>query len=132
VLIAALGALLTVLVVAGFERGLVDGAAHARSCALAILVCASAGLTAALSQLRTWAARLVVAATLLATFMLIETPVLAASLYVSPLSARDWGLALAAAGIATAPLLVASALARSRDGLHAGAGAASASNGPLR
>ena len=80
-LIAALGTLLTVLVVAGFERGLAQDAAHARSFALAILVCASAGLTTALSRLRTWAARLVVAATLLATFALIEIPALAASLH---------------------------------------------------
>jgi hypothetical protein len=46
--------------VAGFERGLDVDAAHARSLALAILVCASAGLTAALSRLRTRGARLVV------------------------------------------------------------------------
>ncbi len=58
VLIAALGSLLTVLVVAGFERGLAQDTAHARSFALAILVCASAGLSTALSRLRTNAARL--------------------------------------------------------------------------
>jgi Ca2+-transporting ATPase len=123
VLIAALGTLLTVLVVAGFERGLAQDAAHARSFALAILVCASAGLTSALSRLRTWAARLVVAATLLATFALIEIPALAASLHLSPLSGRDCGLVLAVAFVAAAPILAASALARSRHGRRAGAAA---------
>ena len=73
--IAGLGALLTVLVVAGFQRGLADDAAYARSFALAMLVCTSAGLTAAISRLRTRAARLVVAATLLATLALLEIPV---------------------------------------------------------
>ena len=65
--------------------------AHARSFALAILVCASAGLTAALSRLRTRAARLVVAATLLATFGLLEIPSLAALLHLTPLHARGLG-----------------------------------------
>jgi len=125
-LIAGLGALLTVLVVAGFERGLADGAAHARSFALAILVCASGGLTAALSRLRTWAALLVVAATLLATFVLLEIPALAAWVHLTPLRALDWGLALGAAGVAAAPILVGSALARSRDCPRAGAGISSA------
>ena len=113
-LIAALGTLLTALVVAGFESGLAQNAAHARSFALAILVCASAGLTTALSRLRTTAARLVVAATLLATFVWLEIPALAASIDLAPLSARDWGLALAVAFVAAAPILVASALARAR------------------
>jgi Ca2+-transporting ATPase len=127
-LIAGLGALLTLLVVAGFERGLdgPGGAAHARSFALAILVCASAGLTAALSRLRTRAARGVVAATLLATFGLLEIPALAAIVRLSPLRAVDWGLALGAAAVAAAPLLAVSALARARDCPRAGAGVSTA------
>jgi Ca2+-transporting ATPase len=126
-LIAGLGTLLTLLVVAGFERGLGDprDVAHARSFALAILVCTSAGLTAALSRLRTRAARLVVASTLLATFALLEIPALAGWLHLAPLNALDWGLALGAAGVAAAPLLAASALARSRDCPRAGAGVSS-------
>jgi len=124
--IAGLGALLTALVVAGFERGLAVDAAHARSFALAILVCASAGLTAALSRLRTKAARFVVAATLLATCVLLEVPAFGAYLHLSPLHAQDWGLALAAAGVAAAPILVGWALARSRDCPPAVAGVSSA------
>ncbi|MFI5214943.1 MAG: cation-translocating P-type ATPase [Candidatus Limnocylindria bacterium] len=129
--IAGLGSLLTLLVVAGFEHGLTGELAHARSFALAILVCASAGLTAALSRLRTRAARLVVAVTLLATIALLEVPALAGSLHLAPLGALEWGLALAAGGVAAAPLLAASALARRRDCPRGGAGVSSApSEGP--
>ncbi len=124
--IVGLGALLTVLVVAGFERGLSHDVAHARSFALAILVCASAGLTAALSRLRTWAARLVVAATLFATFLLLEVPAFAAPLHLTPLHALDWALALVAAAIAGLPLLALSAFARSRNFPPVGAAAPSA------
>jgi len=129
-LIAGLGALLTLLVVAGFERSLDEprDVAHARSFALAILVCTSAGLATALSRLRTRAARLVVATTLLATFALLEIRALAGVFHLSPLSALDWALALGAAGVAAAPLLAVSALARTRDCPPAGAGVSSAAS----
>jgi len=104
--IAALGALLSVLVVAGFERGLAVDAAHARSLALAMLVCASAGLTAALSRLRTLAARLVVAATLLGSGLLLGAPRLAAALHAAPLQGSDWALALAVGAVAALPVLL--------------------------
>jgi Ca2+-transporting ATPase len=130
-LIAGLGSLLTLLVVAGFERALAGDVAHARSFALAILVCASAGLTAALSRLRTRAARLVVAVTLLSTIALLEIPALAGALHLAPLGAPGWALALGAAGIAAAALLAASALARRRNCLRPAAGVSSApSEGP--
>jgi Ca2+-transporting ATPase len=122
ILIASLGALLTVLVVAGFERGLAGGAVHARSFALAILVCTSAGLAAALSRLRTRGARLVVAATLLATFALLEIPMLASILHLAPLRGAEWAMALATAGVAGAPLLLASMRARAGVGRRAPAG----------
>ena len=78
-------------------------------------MCASAGLTTALSRLRTRAARLVVAVTLLATFVLLEIPPVAALFHLTPLPALDWCLALAAAGVAAVSLLTGSALARPRD-----------------
>jgi len=100
----AVGALLTLLVVAGYLRSLGEAdVAHGRSMALAVLAAASAAITAALSRLRTRAAWTIALGTLALTAGLIQTPGLAAALHVAPLHLDDW--AAAAAGGALAGVL---------------------------
>jgi len=96
-LIALVGGLVTILVVAGYvwnvkEQGSVE---HGRAMALGTLALASAALTAILSRLRTRAARFVTATTVLSSVVLIQTPALARALHLEPLHRLDWGLALA-------------------------------------
>lgn len=97
--IALVGAMLTAMVSAGYARSLGAGGdvAHARAMALALLTTASAGITAALSRLRTRSARGVTAATLALSAALIQIPSLAHLLHLQPLHLDDWGLALAGA-----------------------------------
>jgi len=96
--IAAVGALLTALLVAGYLRSLGSGGnvLHARAMALVGLTFASAALTATLSGLSTWVSRLVVGTTLALSLVLVQTPALAALLHLQPLHRDD--LAAAAAG----------------------------------
>jgi len=98
VVIAAASTLITVLIIAGYgygvgERGSVE---HARAMAIAGLTFASAALTAALSQLRTWVARTVTASTVMLSILLVQTPVLSRLLHMQPLHWDDWGRVLAA------------------------------------
>jgi len=94
--IALFAAALTGLVSLSFLRGLDQGydVAHARAIALVVLTTASAGITAGLTRLRTPAARTMVAATLLLSFLLVQTPWLAPLLHLKPLDPDDWMLAL--------------------------------------
>jgi Ca2+-transporting ATPase len=113
-LIIAVGALVTVLVVAGYVRSLGDGlnVAHARAMALAQLTFASAAITAALSGLRTRVSRLITGGTLALTLVLVQIPALATLLHLQPLHTDDWGRAIAGA-LLTA--LLPSLLRRSAD-----------------
>jgi Ca2+-transporting ATPase len=96
--VVVVGAVLTAMVTTAWLRGLADqGEAHARALALAMLTFGSAALTAALSRLRTGAARAVAAGTALLTVVLVDLPVAAARLHLAPLHADDWALAAAAA-----------------------------------
>jgi Ca2+-transporting ATPase len=103
--IAALGTLVTLLVVLAYARSLGAGrdVEHARTMALATLTLASAGTTAVLSRLRTRAARFIVAATVASSLLIVQTAPLAARLHLAPLHRDDWliaaGLAVAAAGL---------------------------------
>jgi P-type Ca2+ transporter type 2C len=99
--IAAVGALITVLILAGYlssvsERGAVE---HARAMAVAGLTFASAALTAALSRLRTWIARLVAGGTVALSLALVQVPALAHLLHMQPLHWDDWGRVLAASAL---------------------------------
>jgi Ca2+-transporting ATPase len=93
-LIVVVGALVTVLVTAGyirsFEAGDVD---HGRAMALAVLTLSSAVLTAALSRLRTMASLVIVAATVGLSLVLTQIQPLAAALHLEPLHADDWAIA---------------------------------------
>jgi P-type Ca2+ transporter type 2C len=97
-LIGAVGALATIVVVAGYLHGLgaTNDVPHGRALALATLTSISAGVTAALSRFRTGAACVVAAGTAAVTLALVQTPALASLLHLTPLHATDW-LAVGAA-----------------------------------
>jgi Ca2+-transporting ATPase len=105
-LIAVVGGLLAVLVGGAYVWSAAEppGIAHGRAMALATLTLGSGVLTALLSGLRTWAARLVVAGTVAVSVVLIQTPALAQLLHLAPLHLRDWGLALGGSVLAALPL----------------------------
>jgi Ca2+-transporting ATPase len=100
--IGLVAAVLTGVVSVSFLRGLDTGYGvdHARAIALVALTSASASITAGLTRLRTRAARTMVAATLLLSFLLVQTPWLAPLLHLKPLHADDWALALGGGGVA--------------------------------
>ncbi len=76
IVVGAVGAALTLVVLFGYERSLGTGpdVEHARAMALVTLVIASATLTATLSQLRTLTARTVVAASVASAVILVQIP----------------------------------------------------------
>jgi len=99
-IVIALGAaLLTGIVGVSFLRGLEHGydVDHARAIALVALASASAGITAGLTRLRTRAALTMVAATLVVSVLLVQTPWLAHLLHLRPLDADDWAIVLGGA-----------------------------------
>lgn len=100
--ILLVAALVSAVVSVSFFRGLEHGLGpdHARAIALAVLTCASAGITAGLTQLQTRAARIAVAATLVLTFVLVQTPGLAPLLHLQGLDPDDWLLALGGGAVA--------------------------------
>jgi Ca2+-transporting ATPase len=93
-LIIVVGALVTVLVTAGYVRSFAAGDVdHGRAMALAVLTLSSAVLTAALSRLRTTASRVIVAATIGLSLVLTQIQPLATALHLEPLHADDWAIA---------------------------------------
>ncbi len=110
--IVGVGTLVTVVIAATYLRSLGAGydVEHARAMAMVALTTASAGITASLSQLRSHAARIVVAATMALSILLVQTPALATLLHLAPLHADDWMLAVG--GGLLASLLAAAAYVR--------------------
>lgn len=113
--VGLLGALVGILVVWSYLRAL--GAdrdvGHARAMALAMLLAASAGITAGLTKLRRAAAGWLVAGTLLSLGVLLQAPMTSRLLNVRPLHASDWALvALAFVVISLVHLGLASRLGR--------------------
>ncbi|HYW04911.1 MAG TPA: cation-transporting P-type ATPase [Gammaproteobacteria bacterium] len=94
--ITATGVLLTLLVTGAYVHAFGAGGnvPHARAMALAMLILSSAGLTAALSGLRTCMARAVAGFSTVASLVLIQVPALARLLHVSPLHLSDWSLVI--------------------------------------
>jgi Ca2+-transporting ATPase len=93
-LIIVVGALVTVLVTAGYVRSFEAGDVnHGRAMALAVLTLSSAVLTAALSRLRTTASRMIVAATIGLSLVLTQVQPLATALHLEPLHLDDWVIA---------------------------------------
>jgi Ca2+-transporting ATPase len=103
--ILAAGLSITGTIMASSVRsfGSSHSAGHARAMALVALVVASGTVTAALSRLRSWPARLIVACTLLSAVLFVQEPRLAAWLGLEPLHADDWAIA-AGGGLLTASL----------------------------
>ena len=75
---------------------------HGRAMAIATLAFASAALTARLSGLRTRTARIIAAATIGSTIIMIQTPLLAGMLHLEPLHLVDWSVAMAGGVLAAA------------------------------
>jgi P-type Ca2+ transporter type 2C len=113
-MIVGVGILVTAVVAASYLHSLGAGynVEHARAMAMVALTTASAGITASLSQLRSHAARIVVAGTMALSFLLVQTPALAMLLHLKPLHADDWMLAIG--GGLLASLLSAAASVRRR------------------
>jgi Ca2+-transporting ATPase len=62
--------------------------------ALVVLTTASAGITANLSRLRTWTARVMVFGTMALSLLLVQIRVVAGLLHLAPLHLDDWMLAI--------------------------------------
>jgi Ca2+-transporting ATPase len=94
--IVAVGTLVTAVVTTSYLRSLGTGydVEHARAMALVALTTASAGITANLSRLRTWAARVMVIGTIALSLLLVQIRAVAAPLHLAPLHADDWMLAI--------------------------------------
>jgi P-type Ca2+ transporter type 2C len=94
-IVAAVGIVVTVLIIWGYARSLGTGhdIEHARAMALVALVIASATLTASLSGLRSWIAWTTTSACAASAIVLVQLPVLAAGLHLEPLHADDWAVA---------------------------------------
>ncbi len=109
--IIAVGGLVSAWMVAGFVYGLRAGGhvEYGRAIALVILTFASAFVTASLSGLRTHTSRVVVAATIGMTLVILQVPMLAAIVHVQALRGVDWGIAAAGSLIAVAiPMMLGS------------------------
>ncbi len=104
-LVLATGLAIGVVIVITWDRSLEGGNAveHARAMALVVLTLASASVTAILSRLATWTARVITAATVVASIVLVQQPRLAAWLHLEPLHADDWVVA-AVGGLLAAAL----------------------------
>ncbi|AMN48041.1 Ca2+-transporting ATPase [Steroidobacter denitrificans] len=98
VLIGLAGLVVTLAVTLGYVRslGAMQDVEHARGMAMVTLVVASAAITAGLSGLRTRTATISVVAAIASAAVLVQHPVLAELVHLSPLHADDWMLATVA------------------------------------
>lgn len=96
------GAIVTVVVTLAYihSLGIKYDVEHARAMALVALTSASAGITAALSRLRTLTAQVIVSLNIISSIILIQIPTLAALLHLSPLHLEDWMIAMGSGLIA--------------------------------
>ncbi len=94
--IATVGVLMTLLIIAGYERSLGAGrdVEHARAMTLLTLSFASAMLTVILSGFSSRMSRIVVGATIALTLLLVQLPVMATLLHLRPLHIDDLMLSL--------------------------------------
>lgn len=95
--IAVIGMMISVAVIAGYDFSLGAGrdVDHARAMALVSFVVASAMITAGLSRLRTKTAQVVAGAVVGSAVLFAQTPGLAALLHLNPLHLDDWMIATA-------------------------------------
>lgn len=116
--IAVIGGLVSVAVVWSYLHALGAGrdVEHARAMALAMLLVASAGITAGLTRLRRASAGWLVAGTLASLGILVQVPLTSRLLNLRPLHPSDWALVtLAFAGVLLATLGLASRMRRGPD-----------------
>lgn len=101
--ITLVGLMVTLIVTLTYVHSLGTGydVDHARAVALISLIVASAGITAALSRMRTRATWYIITITVSLSLLLVQTPVLSEFLHLAPLHIDDWLLAIAG-GIITA------------------------------
>jgi Ca2+-transporting ATPase len=106
--IACVGMLITIMLVFGYaySLGTENNVAHARTMSLVTLILAAATVTAWLSRLQTRTAGLTVLITILSAIVLVQTPILAAWLHLTPLHADDWLIAAAGGVIAASPAAI--------------------------
>jgi len=125
-LIAAIGALITMLILWTYDRSLLPGGnvEHARAMAMIALTGASAAATVVLSRLRTKSAWLMVIATVGSSLVLVQTPWLASHLSLEPLHRDDWLIAMFGGLLSVAGPMVlyyaAGRIARAVSGFFAG------------
>ena len=102
--IALVGGLIALVVIGAYVWNVRESgqAEHGRAMAIATLAFASAALTARLSGLRTRTARIIAAATIGSTIIMIQTPLLAGVLHLEPLHLLDWSVAVAGGVLAAA------------------------------
>lgn len=100
--IALSGLVATAVVAAGFLHALYDSGSveSGRAMALAALITTGSMVAAAVSRLRTRAARVVCAATLTFSIVLIQVPAISHLLHLRPLRLEDWALAVLGGSIA--------------------------------
>lgn len=100
--IAATGLVIFAFIAAGYFRslGIENNVEHARANALAILTFSSAGITAALSRLRSRVAWLTVVLTVVTTVAAIQTPLFYQLLDLQPLHWPDWIFVVFATSVA--------------------------------
>lgn len=116
--IGLVGALITAVIVIGYDYALGSGrdVEHARAMAIVALLCASATTTVALSGLRTRAAMAVILCIFASTALFVQVPAAAALLHLSPLHSDDWAIGIGAGALAGGlSLLVPLALGRQRS-----------------
>jgi len=103
--IVLVGVVVTVATVLSYEHalGIWRDVPHARAQALAVLIIAGATITATLSGLNTWVARIMVIAGAISLVVLIQIPTVAPLVHLRPLHLQDWTIA-AIVGIATGAL----------------------------
>ncbi len=101
ILIGFSGFLIAAIISIGFEYALgsASDVEHARTMALGVLIVASATITGALSGLRNWTARIVVAGSLASLLLLAQVPILAQLVHLRPLHLLDWGVVAAAGAV---------------------------------
>jgi Ca2+-transporting ATPase len=116
--IGFVGALVTAVVVLGYDYALGSGrdVEHARSMAIVALLCASATVTGVLSGLRTRAAVAVVVYALASLVLLVQIPAASRLLHLSPLHLDDWAIGIGAGTLAgLLSLLIPRTLGRKRN-----------------
>jgi P-type Ca2+ transporter type 2C len=109
VIIGCVGVCAAVAVIAIFNRSLSLGQSveQARTMAMVVLIVFSAAITLILSGGKTLSARVVVAATLLSTGLIIQVEPIGRIFHLEPVALSDWALAVALGGLSAAASVLA-------------------------